>query len=66
MVGRGKPDMHSAELSLFVLDAGIKLSERSDPATSIEGGKTRFVNRSRWRSKPIGRKCLGIATVGSG
>jgi phosphonoacetate hydrolase len=29
IVGRGKPDMYSADLSLFVLDAGIKLLERS-------------------------------------
>jgi phosphonoacetate hydrolase len=29
MVGRGKPDMYSADLSLFVLDAGIKLLEQS-------------------------------------
>jgi len=28
MVGRGKADMYSADLSLFVLDAGIKLLER--------------------------------------
>ena len=28
MVGRDKPDMYSADLSLFVLDAGIKLLER--------------------------------------
>ncbi len=28
MVGRGKPDMYSADLSLFVLDAGIALLER--------------------------------------
>jgi phosphonoacetate hydrolase len=28
MVGRGRPDMYSADLSLFVLDAGIKLLER--------------------------------------
>ena len=28
MVGRGKPDQYSADLSLFVLDAGIKLLER--------------------------------------
>jgi phosphonoacetate hydrolase len=28
IVGRGKPDMYSADLSLFVLDAGIKLLER--------------------------------------
>ena len=28
MIGRGKPDMYSADLSLFVLDAGIKLLER--------------------------------------
>ena len=28
MVGRLKPDMYSADLSLFVLDAGIKLLER--------------------------------------
>jgi phosphonoacetate hydrolase len=28
MVGRPKPDMYSADLSLFVLDAGIKLAER--------------------------------------
>jgi phosphonoacetate hydrolase len=28
LVGRGKPDMYSADLSLFVLDAGIKLLER--------------------------------------
>src|SRR5437763_6033798 len=27
MVGRGKPDMYSADLSLFVLDAGIRLVE---------------------------------------
>jgi phosphonoacetate hydrolase len=28
IVGRGRPDMYSADLSLFVLDAGIKLLER--------------------------------------
>jgi phosphonoacetate hydrolase len=28
MVGRPKPDMYSADLSLFVLDAGVKLVER--------------------------------------
>src|SRR5215471_18662709 len=28
MVGRGKPNMYSADLSLFVLDAGIRLLER--------------------------------------
>jgi phosphonoacetate hydrolase len=28
MVGRSKPDMYSVDLSLFVLDAGIKLLER--------------------------------------
>jgi phosphonoacetate hydrolase len=28
MVGRSKPDMYSADLSLFVLDAGIRLLER--------------------------------------
>jgi phosphonoacetate hydrolase len=28
MVGRAKPDMYSADLSLFVLDAGIRLLER--------------------------------------
>lgn len=28
MVGRGRPDMYSADLSLFVLDAGIELLER--------------------------------------
>jgi phosphonoacetate hydrolase len=28
LVGRGKPDMYSADLSLFVLDAGVKLLER--------------------------------------
>ena len=28
MVGRGKPDQYSADLSLFVLDAGVKLLER--------------------------------------
>jgi phosphonoacetate hydrolase len=28
IVGRSKPDMYSADLSLFVLDAGIKLLER--------------------------------------
>jgi phosphonoacetate hydrolase len=27
LVGRGKPDMYSADLSLFVLDAGVKLLE---------------------------------------
>jgi phosphonoacetate hydrolase len=30
MVGRAKPDMYSADLSLFVLDAGIKLLERRE------------------------------------
>jgi len=30
MVGRGKPDMYSADLSLFVLDAGIALLERGE------------------------------------
>jgi phosphonoacetate hydrolase len=28
MVGRSKPDMYSADLSVFVLDAGVKLLER--------------------------------------
>jgi phosphonoacetate hydrolase len=28
MLGRSKPDMYSADLSLFVLDAGVKLLER--------------------------------------
>src|SRR3954454_20991599 len=28
LVGREKPDMYSADLSLFVLDAGIRLAER--------------------------------------
>jgi phosphonoacetate hydrolase len=28
MVGRGRPDMYSADLSLFVLDAGLELLER--------------------------------------
>jgi phosphonoacetate hydrolase len=28
MVGRGRPDMYSADLSLFVLDAGLQLLER--------------------------------------
>src|SRR5262249_41769811 len=30
MVGRAKPDMYSADLSLFVLDAGIALCERGE------------------------------------
>jgi len=30
MVGRGKPNMYSADLSLFVLDAGIALLERGE------------------------------------
>ena len=30
MVGRGKPDMYSEDLSLFVLDAGIALLERRE------------------------------------
>ena len=30
LVGRAKPDMYSADLSLFVLDAGIKLLERRE------------------------------------
>jgi phosphonoacetate hydrolase len=30
MVGRAKPDMYSADLSLFVLDAGIALVERQE------------------------------------
>ena len=34
MVGRSKPDMYSADLSLYVLDAGIKLLER-DAATLL-------------------------------
>jgi phosphonoacetate hydrolase len=32
MVGRTKPDMYSADLSLFVLDAGIALLERGEAA----------------------------------
>jgi phosphonoacetate hydrolase len=32
MVGRPKPDMYSADLSLFVLDAGIALLEREEAA----------------------------------
>lgn len=31
MVGRGKPDQYSADLSLFALDAGIKLLEVATP-----------------------------------
>ena len=31
MVGRGKPDQYSADLSLFALDAGLKLLERARP-----------------------------------
>lgn len=31
MVGRGKPDQYSADLSLFALDAGIKLLETASP-----------------------------------
>src|SRR6201996_2356994 len=31
MVGRGKPDQYSADLSLFALDAGLKLLETSPP-----------------------------------
>jgi phosphonoacetate hydrolase len=30
MVGRARPDMYSADLSLFVLDAGLRLLERGD------------------------------------
>src|SRR5207244_13411299 len=30
LVGRARPDMYSADLSLFVLDAGIKLFERGE------------------------------------
>ena len=30
MVGRGRPDMYSADLSLYVLDAGIELLRRGD------------------------------------
>jgi phosphonoacetate hydrolase len=30
MVGRARPDMYSADLSLFVLDAGLQLMERGD------------------------------------
>ena len=30
LVGRSRPDMYSADLSLFVLDAGIRLLERGD------------------------------------
>src|SRR5277367_6737581 len=30
MVGRARPDMYSADLSLFVLDAGLQLLERGD------------------------------------
>lgn len=32
MVGRGRPDMYSADLSLFVLDAGLQLLERGAAA----------------------------------
>ena len=28
LVGRARPDMYSADLSLFVLDAGLRLLER--------------------------------------
>jgi phosphonoacetate hydrolase len=31
MVGRGKPDQYSADLSLFALDAGLKLLETARP-----------------------------------
>src|SRR6202043_920007 len=30
LVGRGRPDMYSADLSLFVLDAGLALLERGE------------------------------------
>jgi phosphonoacetate hydrolase len=32
MVGRAKPDQYSADLSLFALDAGLKLLEKAPPA----------------------------------
>ena len=35
MVGRPKPDMYSADLSLFVLDAGIRLVEQGAPSCCI-------------------------------
>ena len=40
LVGRPKPDMYSADLSLFVLDAGIRLVERT-----VEVERFRFVGR---------------------
>ena len=35
LVGRKKPDMYSADLSLFVLDAGIRLVEQGRAATAL-------------------------------
>lgn len=51
MVGRGKPDQYSADLSLFVLDAGIKLLERG-AATLLYLSLSDFVQHAHAPGKP--------------
>jgi phosphonoacetate hydrolase len=51
MVGRKKPDQYSADLSLFVLDAGIKLHERG-AATLLYLSLSDFVQHAHAPGEP--------------
>src|SRR6266568_6143707 len=56
IVGRGKPDMYSADLSLFVLDAGVRLSCSTGRCRTMSSMRTR---RALWRPTPsIGRSTI--------
>jgi phosphonoacetate hydrolase len=51
MVGRGKPDQYSGDLSLFVLDAGIRLLER-EAATLLYLSLSDFVQHAHAPATP--------------
>ena len=51
MVGRGKPDQYSADLSLFVLDAGVRLLERG-AATLLYLSLSDFVQHAHAPATP--------------
>ena len=55
MVGRGKPDQYSADLSLFVLDAGMRLLERG-AATLLYLSLSDFVQHAHAPGDAGGRR----------
>ena len=70
MVGRAKPDMYSADLSLFVLDAGIALLEREeagllDFSLSHSSSSTRTHRTSRRPMSFTARSTIGWAVLSS-